>query len=174
HAAQRPLICCAVVHAFIFPAILDQQIAALIIPGSKFCFVQRGNLGVQRGGHLPAKETGFAGKRPQPSREARLQRAHAFLGRMQHDVERLNQEGAGIRHSASSSSGAATNISPSPRSMSRAWAKVTHSDKSTSTSPAGGAKTRLLSSRAASIESESIFANSAAMPDGLWTAASST
>src|SRR5258708_4117987 len=52
---------------------------------------------IQGGGYLPAHKTGRTGQRPQPVSKARLQRLYTRVSGVEHDVERLDDEGTGGR-----------------------------------------------------------------------------
>ena len=61
HPAQGALILRARVHALVLTAVFDQQVRAAASSSVGIRrFVERGDLGVERGGHLPAQKASFA------------------------------------------------------------------------------------------------------------------
>jgi hypothetical protein len=97
-AAQGALILGAVVELFVEAAVLHQQLGARRVSSRLRGAAEGVDLVAQRGRHLPTGEARRGVERAQPGGEARLQRGHAFLGGVQQDVERLQQEGFNVVH----------------------------------------------------------------------------
>jgi hypothetical protein len=72
HAAQRPLVLGVVIKLLVVAAILHQKLRSLRVACLLGLTAQVVDLGVQRGGHLPAHKPRRGVERPQPGRKACL------------------------------------------------------------------------------------------------------